>query len=58
MISEFHFSFVISLSFSTSAPTFAGICYLNKNPLSAIEEVFHELRGQLYIDYSIQRIAL
>ena len=58
IISEFHFPFVISLSSSTSAPTFVGICYLNKNPLSAIEEVFAELRRQLYIDYSIQRIAL
>ena len=58
IISEFHFSFVISLSSSTSAPSFVGICYLNKNPLSAIEEVFAELRRQLYIDYSIQRIAL
>ena len=57
MISEFNFSIVISLSFSTSAPSFVGICYLNKNPLSAIEEVFAELRGQLYIDYSAQRLA-
>ena len=37
--------------------SFDGICYLYKNPLRAIEEVFAELRGQSYIDYSIQRIA-
>ena len=49
IISEFYFSFVISFSFSTSAPSFVEICYLNKHPLSAIEEVFAELRGQLYI---------